>query len=274
MKRILCPTDFSPAADNAIAFAAKLAQTTGSTITLLHIWSIFDFLDINPKPSLALIRDELELQSLQVTRTFKISCDSDMRISYQQLGHAIKACEADYDLVVLGTTGPNDLLSLLSGSHAYQVIRASAVPVFLVPEGVTYHGFPKVTLAFDYWRSLLLPTAPLQWLVTRYNSDLTILQVMEESISEEAQAELKQLQDKFSGPENQAMLFHTVHAAQVPEAINQYVLDHRPDLLALCVTQDNWFKRIFHRSAIRHLSMVGKCPLYIFPIELQQSDIV
>lgn len=267
MKRILCPTDFSPAADNAIAFAAKFAQTTGSTITLLHIGSIFDILDVNFKPSLTLIRDELELQSLQVSRTFKISCDSDIRISFQQLGHAIKECEADYDLLVIGTSGPDDLLALLSGGHAYPIIRASTLPVLLVPEGAAYKGFQKVTFAFDYWRKLVLPLQPLRWLLTKYQSELTVLQVMEESISLEAEQELKQLQTKFNASEKRKFRFHTTHAKQVPEAIDHYLQHNHPDLLALCVTHDSWITRVFHRSAIKYLATVSKCPLYVFPLE-------
>lgn len=267
MKRILCPTDFSPASDNAIAFAAKVAQSTGSTMTLLHIGSIFDVLDVNLKPSLALIRDELELQSLQVSRTFKISCDSDIRISYQQLSHAIQECETTYDLLVVGTGGPNDLLALLSGGHAYPIIRASTLPVLLIPEGVTYQGFQKITFAFDYWRTLILPYEPLLWLVRKYQSELTILQVMEESISDEAEAELLQLQRKFNSDQTRHLNFHTTHAQEVPDAISHYVKHNHPDLLAMCVTHDSWIKRIFHRSAIKHLAGTARCPLYIFPME-------
>lgn len=266
MKRILCPTDFSPAADNAIAFAAKFAQVTGSTLTLLHIGSIFDVLDVNLKPSLTLIRDELELQSLQVSRTFKISCDSNIRISYQQLGYAIKECEAEYDMLVMGTSGPDDLLALLSGGHAYPIIRASTLPVLLVPDGTSYQGFQKVTFAFDYWRKLMLPLQPLQWLISKYQSELTILQVMEESVSAEAEEELKHLQMKFNTSGKRKFRFHTVHARQVPDAIDHYLQHNQPDLLALCVTHDSWIKRIFHRSAIKHLATVSKCPLYIFPL--------
>lgn len=42
MKDILCPTDFSPAAQNAIAYAAKLAQVVEGNVTLFHVQSVFD----------------------------------------------------------------------------------------------------------------------------------------------------------------------------------------------------------------------------------------
>jgi hypothetical protein len=43
MKKILCPTDFSETAHNAIAYAAKLAKATNCELTLLNVQSMFDF---------------------------------------------------------------------------------------------------------------------------------------------------------------------------------------------------------------------------------------
>ena len=43
MKKILCPTDFSGAAQNAIAYAAKLAHALDAQLTLLNVQSLFEF---------------------------------------------------------------------------------------------------------------------------------------------------------------------------------------------------------------------------------------
>ena len=43
MKKILCPTDFSDTAQNAVAYAAKLAQAMHADLTLLNVQSVFDF---------------------------------------------------------------------------------------------------------------------------------------------------------------------------------------------------------------------------------------
>ena len=37
MKKIICPTDFSKAATNAVEFAAIIAGRVGASITLLHV---------------------------------------------------------------------------------------------------------------------------------------------------------------------------------------------------------------------------------------------
>src|ERR1044072_3541096 len=36
IKKIICPSDLSPAAQNAVAYAAKLCQLTGATLELIH----------------------------------------------------------------------------------------------------------------------------------------------------------------------------------------------------------------------------------------------
>lgn len=42
MKKIVCPTDFSAICNNAITYAAKLAQIT-TDLTLLNVQSMFDY---------------------------------------------------------------------------------------------------------------------------------------------------------------------------------------------------------------------------------------
>jgi len=40
MKRILVPTDFSPAAENATAYAAQLARQIEASLVLLHVYQL------------------------------------------------------------------------------------------------------------------------------------------------------------------------------------------------------------------------------------------
>ena len=85
MKKILCPTDFSDAANDAVAYAAKLCHATGAALTLLHVQSLFDVTAVfqQKEKMLMLAKEELEAQSRQVAKTFKISC-------YAQVEQGIK----------------------------------------------------------------------------------------------------------------------------------------------------------------------------------------
>ena len=38
MKTILVPTDYSPVADNAVDYAAHLAETEGARVVLFHVF--------------------------------------------------------------------------------------------------------------------------------------------------------------------------------------------------------------------------------------------
>lgn len=69
MKKILCPTDFSEPAHNAIAYAAKLAQATNCELTLLNVQSMFDFTPMEiirgKEVTVAGMAEQLETQSLK-----------------------------------------------------------------------------------------------------------------------------------------------------------------------------------------------------------------
>src|SRR5688572_5257943 len=103
MKKILCPTDFSSAAHNATAYAAKLAQVTGATLVLLHVQSIFDFapneLVGDGDDGVQSFMEALEEQSLQVGRSFKISCYAEVEKASGSLGKAIAEKGSEYDLI-------------------------------------------------------------------------------------------------------------------------------------------------------------------------------
>ena len=137
MKKILCPTDFSEAADQAIAYAAKLSKKIGAELTLLNVQSVFSlppsevikgkFLATEP------LSDRLEEQSYKVMDTFKIQCHSEVEPSNRGLGKTIAQRAKDFDLIVMGTNGADDYYQFFLGTNSYQVIRTSAVPVLLIP---------------------------------------------------------------------------------------------------------------------------------------------
>ncbi len=270
MKKILCPTDFSETAQNAIAYAAKLAQTTEAMLVLFNVQSIFDRVaqEIASRGgvSFSAVTESLEAQSRAISRTFKISCYAEVQPSTSTLAKTIADKAADYDLIVMGTNGPDDVYQFLTGSNAYNASVKSAVPVLLIPDGCEYNEIKTVVYAFDYLRERKLPIEQLKPLVKSLNSELCILQVMEEAYSEEAEDELKELQfiSKTLYADDIKLSFDTIRSYEIAKSIHSYVLRTQPDLLALCAVHRNLLERFFHNSLIRSISAVSSYPVFIF----------
>ncbi|MEO5603715.1 MAG: universal stress protein [Cyclobacteriaceae bacterium] len=270
MKKILCPTDFSESAKNAIAYAAKLAQVTNCSLYLLHVQSVFDItpveLVLGKNLSLEAASESLERDSLEISRAFKIRCYAEVEESSHKLSAVIKERSKTFDLIVMGSNGPDDLYQFFGGSNTYNAIVKADVPVLLIPEGYEYSEIKSIIYAFDYFRERDLPLNHLLPFIKVLKCDLKVLQVMEESYSSEAESDLHDVQriikDFFA--EDLTITYDTIRAGDIPQSINSYTLGNQPDVLALCSGHRSFLGNLFHKSVTRHITAICNYPVFIF----------
>jgi nucleotide-binding universal stress UspA family protein len=139
IRTILCPVDFSPASDNAFAYARELAAKLDARIELLHVFQ----LPIYALPDGAVmvgpdytVRLTTELQAALVKLASvekKVPVETHLLegLPYQEITRM--ASELHADLIVMGTHGRTGVKHLLLGSVAERVVRTSPVPVISVP---------------------------------------------------------------------------------------------------------------------------------------------
>lgn len=268
MKKILCPTDFSETANNAIAFAAKFAQVTESELVLFNVHSVFTLSPLElikgKSDSVELIKEQLEAQSREVARVFKISCYSEVQLSGVELASIIGSNANQFDLIIMGTDGENDLYQFFTGSHSYNVIKKAAVPVLLVPPDCNFGDIELTIYAFDYLKEERLPVEQLEVWLKLLRSKLCVLEVLEESVSQKVNRELADLQILIQEIIPLPLTFDTVHAANIPESINEYVLKMKGDMLALCTQHHSILGRLFHKSVIKAISIMARYPVFVF----------
>jgi nucleotide-binding universal stress UspA family protein len=270
MKKILCPTDFSNTAHNAIAFAAKFAQVTQSELVLFNVQSLFSLSPIElikgKSDTIELVKEQLEAQSMEVARTFKISCYSEVQLSGVQLESIISANAKDFDLVIMGSDGENDLLQFLSGSHTYNLIRKVEIPVILIPADCSFNGMDLVVYSFDYLKEEKLPINQLSVWLELLRCNVRVLEVLEESVSLKQNKELSQLQGLIEETIQLPVkiTFDTLHSSDVVDSINWYVLESKADMLALCSRHHSLLGRMFHKSVIKAISIQARYPVFVF----------
>ena len=269
MKKILCPTDFSETADGAVAYAAKLAQKTGSHLALFNVQS---FVDKTPEEALLgeqmnaqMAYDRLEELSREISRVFKISCNGNVSTAIAGLSRVIETEASGHDLIVMGTTGPDDAFQFFFGSNSYRLAKQTSLPVLVVPAGYGYSNIEQTAFAFDYWRNNTLPMAQLVNVIKPLNSALTVLEVLEQSYSprqeEEILADQKIIQDVYG--KEVSIQFQSLYTRSIPQALDTYVKENKVDLLALSTQHQSLIDRLFHKSVIKELSRIATYPLLI-----------
>jgi nucleotide-binding universal stress UspA family protein len=266
MKKILCPTDFSDAAQNGIAYAAKLAKVINGELTLLNVHSSIEFVPPESGKDLASITQQLESQGDEINRTFHVPCNVIVETTLRKLSSVIQELSGQYDLIVMGSNGPDNVYQFLTGTNAYNAAVKAKVPVLIIPETYVYSEIRNIVYAFDYLRERKLPHKDLMKFASALKAEITILQVMEEAESKRADEDLRELQliiqNLYSG--DVPLKYESLRSSDVALSVNRYVSNVQADVLALCSVHLNFVERLFHKSVIKNIAATTDFPLFIF----------
>ena len=145
--RILVPVDFSKHSERTVSYAAKFASRYESTIQLLHVFEIPDYVITpfacrkqNPedvkklvdtaeqeaRDNLAAIERRLSDRGIKVEVYLRVGAPFDEIV--QTANHF------NVDLIIIGSHGYSPLTRLLVGSTAERVVEHAPCPVLVVKE--------------------------------------------------------------------------------------------------------------------------------------------
>ena len=142
IKKILAPTDFSPASKKALKYALRFARAFGSELTLLHVVEpaispTFEEVPEAPafsKAEMAEAEKTLRtlVKSVRDPRVPGVRSTTRMGVAAHEIVEAAKEFHAD--LIVIATRGYSSWKHLVIGSTAARVARAAPCPVLVVRE--------------------------------------------------------------------------------------------------------------------------------------------
>ncbi|MFK7742062.1 MAG: universal stress protein [Planctomycetota bacterium] len=143
LKRIICPTDFSPTAAHAVNYAATMADSFDAELLLLHVVPEMSYplrsfgmahsfqhiqAELSERATEQLEKRIEELKSLLPKLNARLLLkDGD---AHEVTLQCAKSEEAD--MIVMGTHGHTGLTHALLGSTAEKVVRLAECPVLTV----------------------------------------------------------------------------------------------------------------------------------------------
>lgn len=270
MKRIFCPTNYSPVARNAAHFAAQIAQNISAEMVLFHLQSKVDEASENYVKSrgvdIETSVDYLVTLAKEISAKYGVICKTDVETASGSLAKNIASRATDYDLIVMGTNGPHDLVQYFTGSNSYNAALNSKVPVLIIPAEVSFKPLKKILFAFDYLNQPKVPMAQLLPLATALDGDITLLQVLEHEPDQTMKKHLVDLEYTIKGDFENAARLRFVHVAgdNVGDTIDEYSRTRKVDLLALCTVERNGLSSLFHESVIKKVTSEAVYPLFVF----------
>ncbi len=136
LRRVLIPTDFSAASRQSVDWALALAELTGAEPILLHVIARrASRHGISPDELLGIAMGELERWRARLDPVAP-GLVREARVTAAETpaeGILSFARERDCDLIAVSATGVSAVRAILLGSNTRRIVRASAVPVLVIP---------------------------------------------------------------------------------------------------------------------------------------------
>lgn len=256
MNTIVALSDFSVASDNALRYAATLAQKTGAALVLLHAYQIP--VTMNDMPVILISADELKTNAdkrLTLAKETLTSEFSGLAIETESLlgdvAYEVEQwCQQNNPMaVVIGTHESSSAERLFFGSSATSIVRHLKSPVFTIPQTYTQYHFSNAILATDLSNMQAFPSNKIVGLLQALNTKLQVVHVEEkESTQPLAIPGLEPLQPAYRWMKEEDVNKCLLRLVQQPETDLLIVLPHEHNLI------ERLFFKLHTENLIHHTS--------------------
>lgn len=270
MKNILVPTDFSQNADNAMSYACELNLKMRTNIILVHSYSV----PVPAGDTLVVPIDDTELNALSIANLTKTR--DKLHMKYPEMQIEVKSTmgmaadeivnlaeENNCELIVMGTHGASGLGAVLLGTNTANVIERAKCAVIAVPENAVFNGLKKIVFAADYGNHNFEQIKHVVDFARMFGSEIILLHISTgevEGVFEDKEiARFKEQVISESGYNN--VTYRLIEDKDVFHGINQYLEQHKPDMLAISMRTRSLFERLFSRSLTKRLAYQTHTPL-------------
>lgn len=279
--KILLATDYSNAVMNAERYAVQYANSTKSILSLVHVYQVP--LSTPDKPleySRNIIEQrEYELKRLEkhrdeLFRSLNINVNevsSECIIREGSAANQIckEAQESGADLILIGTHGESGFRETIFGSHTWNVIKRSSVPVLVIPQNALFSGIKNIVFGTEYRAGELPVINFLARFAKQFNAGITLLHVTNYNLSKELE---KEIFEKFRAEVKGKVLYEKLKVRLIKNddlvaGLNTYCINEKTDLLVMSPEKKNLFEKIFVPAAsmTHKMSFHSSIPLLAIP---------
>lgn len=273
MQTIICPTDFSACAGNAVLFANQLAIQAKARLILVHSSFVPDAMpyagismhaatstygeEMMYQDRLAGLCQDLKKQNPNTLVTYETSVGS--RPVTDEIVHVAEKENAN--LIVMGTSGAHGLKELVLGSNTADVIASSKRPVLVIPANASFSPIKNIVFAADLTREHPANVALTVELATLFDAQINFLHVlMEDNFMAGTTAKIKYSR-VFSHTGYDNISFHTQEDENVERGILAFSEKQQADLIVMVNHERSFWQSIFNISHTREMAYHTSIPL-------------
>ncbi len=272
--KILLPTDFSNAAENAYVYALKLAEQLEANITVMHVYEVLQVhIWVEESTNMDSVNDKITIGEFERFRkeieAFKrIATENrlehiDVNYSLNESDFVVEAIldeakGSNADIIVIGTTGARGLKEIFFGSVAAKVIEKATCPVFMVPDTANYKGILKIGLTLEYKTEEMDLIEKSLAITRRLKGHLYCLHI---DVYDPEKTKVKLLEYKEAFKHQTDITFHVHYDLDVEKGILEFMKFNQIDIVIMRVQQQRMLKELFSYSIARRIAYHTDIPL-------------
>jgi len=271
MKRILFPTDFSEASNNAFVYALKLADAINAEVITLHAYElpqlhmgglpttlkeVYDSIELenfeNFKDQIPVLREIAEKHNLSHVKISNILKHGDLIWTIKKVTK-----EEKIDYVVMGTKGASGLKETFLGSNTGSVITELEAYVIGVPEKTEYSGIHNIVFTTRFREKDLKALRKVLKLAKLFDAKVHCLYIKTKK-TDVNPVVIEDWKFLFS---KENIAFHIFEEENVQQTILNFVDSYNVDMLAMLNYKRGFFEELFRQSLTQKLSYHVQVPL-------------
>jgi nucleotide-binding universal stress UspA family protein len=269
ISKIICPTDFSSAATNAVEYAANLAKLLNADLLFVNVQrmtpveavlSLEEDGGVSAQSILA--ADKLKEICDSVNETFGISSSYKVGLSAKSLADMFSSYEEQTTMIAMGTNGIDDLYQFFFGTNTYELIKKAKCSVLVIPENTSYQPIKKVVFAADYHPATKISFALLEDVYAMFDPQFYFLHVSTDykKFNDDA---FKELHTETVVSLSDKVQFEQIYSDDIPESISNYVIKLNADLLTIVYYNRGWIPNLFHGKVAEILTETASFPILV-----------
>lgn len=277
MLKVLLPTDFSDNSFEAIRYALLVFKDMECEFQLLHTYmppiyqveyvfgspgqiGLGDAIKENAINDLKKLRNRLEEQYKNSKHSFKSHiCLNTLTAQVSEMVEDEKI-----DVIVMGTKGAKGAQEILLGTNTVDIIKKAKCPVIAIPPNFEYEVPKEILFPTDYEVDFKKETLDMLLKIAKQNvSSIEVLNVSYGYDLSEKQQENKEKLDKVLN--GISHLFHDWPNQEVIQAINNFQLKHKMNLLVMIRNKHTFVERLFIEPVIKKIGFHITIPFMVIP---------
>lgn len=275
IQKILFPTDFSPAAQNAFRYAIRLADELGAAIQALHI--VYPQAEPLDFPVIATEATQQQLGAAEtIMKRMVEETVTQVEVDYQlkqgpvilpdiEIGTPTNlisrvAEREEVDLIIMGAKGEHSLMEKAFGRVSLGVVKNASTPVLLIPENARFKAIKNVAYASNLVDTDVYYILQTLQMIKPFDATLRVIHVETDDIGKPG------AMDEFAGlfkdhPRHEQLTFHELTGDEVDVVLSGFMEAWDVDLMALYAPNYGFFEGLFHRSLGKKLLKITESPL-------------